>query len=155
MSDPAISDPATSDYDYDLFVIGAGSGGVRASRVAAGYGARVAVAEEFHRRDLRDRDACPRSVVYGSHSPRKQTRDMADRQRHELRLGALATTGSRTRPSTKLHSTPNPRSRGFSSARSSRANSVKMRAGAKSPQDDHDRTGACVSRVEGNEHCIT
>ena len=33
-------------YDYDLFVIGAGSGGVRASRMAAGYGARVAVAEE-------------------------------------------------------------------------------------------------------------
>jgi len=32
-------------YEYDLFVIGAGSGGVRASRVAAGFGARVAVAE--------------------------------------------------------------------------------------------------------------
>jgi glutathione reductase (NADPH) len=36
-----------ADYDYDLFVIGAGSGGVRASRIAAGHGARVAVAEEF------------------------------------------------------------------------------------------------------------
>jgi glutathione reductase (NADPH) len=33
-------------YDYDLFVIGAGSGGVRASRLAAMSGARVAVAEE-------------------------------------------------------------------------------------------------------------
>ncbi len=33
-------------YDFDLFTIGAGSGGVRASRVSAGYGARVAVAEE-------------------------------------------------------------------------------------------------------------
>jgi glutathione reductase (NADPH) len=33
-------------YDYDLFVIGAGSGGVRAARVAAMSGARVAVAEE-------------------------------------------------------------------------------------------------------------
>lgn len=32
-------------FDFDLFVIGAGSGGVRASRVAARYGARVAVAE--------------------------------------------------------------------------------------------------------------
>ncbi|MFZ6745392.1 glutathione-disulfide reductase [Undibacterium sp. JH2W] len=32
-------------YDYDLFTIGAGSGGVRASRFAAQYGARVAVAE--------------------------------------------------------------------------------------------------------------
>jgi glutathione reductase (NADPH) len=33
--------------DFDLFVIGAGSGGVRAARVSAAYGARVAVAEEF------------------------------------------------------------------------------------------------------------
>ncbi len=35
------------EYDYDLFVIGAGSGGVRASRIAANLGARVAVAEEY------------------------------------------------------------------------------------------------------------
>ncbi len=35
------------EYDYDLFTIGAGSGGVRASRIAASHGARVAVAEEF------------------------------------------------------------------------------------------------------------
>lgn len=35
-----------SQFDYDLFVIGAGSGGVRAARVSAGYGARVAIAEE-------------------------------------------------------------------------------------------------------------
>ena len=34
-------------YDYDLFTIGAGSGGVRATRLAASYGARAAVAEEF------------------------------------------------------------------------------------------------------------
>jgi glutathione reductase (NADPH) len=34
-------------FDYDLFVIGAGSGGVRAARISAGYGARVAVAEEY------------------------------------------------------------------------------------------------------------
>ncbi|MGA2411299.1 MAG: FAD-dependent oxidoreductase, partial [Candidatus Binataceae bacterium] len=34
------------NYDFDLFVIGAGSGGVRASRVAARLGARVAIAEE-------------------------------------------------------------------------------------------------------------
>ena len=35
-----------ADFEYDFFVIGAGSGGVRASRWAASYGARVAVAEE-------------------------------------------------------------------------------------------------------------
>ena len=34
-------------YDYDLFVIGAGSGGVRAARIAASHGAKVAVAEEY------------------------------------------------------------------------------------------------------------
>tara|TARA_B100002003_G_scaffold233796_1_gene247012 strand:- start:2045 stop:3406 length:1362 start_codon:yes stop_codon:yes gene_type:complete len=35
-----------SNYDYDLITIGAGSGGVRASRLAGGYGAKVAVCEE-------------------------------------------------------------------------------------------------------------
>jgi glutathione reductase (NADPH) len=35
------------EFDYDLFTIGAGSGGVRASRVAAGHGARVAIAESY------------------------------------------------------------------------------------------------------------
>src|SRR2546421_1915587 len=35
-----------AQYDFDLFTIGAGSGGVRASRIAAAYGAKVAVAEE-------------------------------------------------------------------------------------------------------------
>ncbi|MFT7289031.1 MAG: glutathione reductase (NADPH) [Halieaceae bacterium] len=35
-----------SDLDYDLFVIGAGSGGVRAARMSAGFGARVAIAED-------------------------------------------------------------------------------------------------------------
>jgi len=34
-------------YDYDLFTIGAGSGGVRASRMASQYGARAAIAEEY------------------------------------------------------------------------------------------------------------
>src|SRR6195256_4297881 len=36
-----------ADKEVDLFVIGAGSGGVRAARIAAGYGASVMVAEEF------------------------------------------------------------------------------------------------------------
>jgi glutathione reductase (NADPH) len=35
-----------TQYDYDLFVIGAGSGGVRAARMASGHGIRVAIAEE-------------------------------------------------------------------------------------------------------------
>ena len=58
-----------ADYDYDLFVIGAGSGGVRASRVAASHGARVAVAEE-HRigGTCVIRGCVPKKLlVYGSH----------------------------------------------------------------------------------------
>ena len=35
-----------ADYEYDLITLGAGSGGVRASRLAGGYGAKVAVCEE-------------------------------------------------------------------------------------------------------------
>ncbi|MGJ5134974.1 glutathione-disulfide reductase [Bradyrhizobium oligotrophicum] len=36
-----------AEFDVDLFVIGGGSGGVRAARIASGYGARVMVAEEY------------------------------------------------------------------------------------------------------------
>jgi len=36
----------TKSHDFDLFVIGAGSGGVRAARIAAGHGARVGICEE-------------------------------------------------------------------------------------------------------------
>jgi glutathione reductase (NADPH) len=36
-----------AEFDVDLFVIGGGSGGVRAARIAAGYGARVIIAEEY------------------------------------------------------------------------------------------------------------
>jgi len=57
------------DYDYDLFTIGAGSGGVRASRVASQHGARVAVAEE-HRvgGTCVIRGCVPKKMlVYGAH----------------------------------------------------------------------------------------
>ena len=56
-------------FDYDLFVIGAGSGGVRASRIAASHGAKVAVAEE-HRigGTCVIRGCVPKKLlVYGSH----------------------------------------------------------------------------------------
>lgn len=57
------------EYDYDLFTIGAGSGGVRASRVAAAHGARVAIAEE-HRvgGTCVIRGCVPKKMlVYGAH----------------------------------------------------------------------------------------
>ncbi|UUL82429.1 glutathione-disulfide reductase [Sphingomonas qomolangmaensis] len=57
------------DYDYDLFVIGAGSGGTRASRVAAAYGARVAVAEEYRVGGTCVIRGCvpKKLLVYGAH----------------------------------------------------------------------------------------
>ena len=57
------------DFDYDLFTIGAGSGGVRASRAASAYGAKVAVAEE-HRvgGTCVIRGCVPKKMlVYGAH----------------------------------------------------------------------------------------
>src|SRR6516162_9708254 len=36
-----------TEFDVDLFVIGGGSGGVRAARIAAGHGAKVMIAEEY------------------------------------------------------------------------------------------------------------
>jgi glutathione reductase (NADPH) len=55
--------------DFDLFVIGAGSGGVRAARVAAAYGARVAVAEEHKVGGTCVIRGCvpKKLLVYGSH----------------------------------------------------------------------------------------
>jgi len=58
-----------SEYDYDLFVIGAGSGGVRASRVSAAHGARVAVAEEYRIGGTCVIRGCvpKKLLVYGAH----------------------------------------------------------------------------------------
>lgn len=56
-------------YDYDLFVIGAGSGGTRASRVASAHGARVAVAEEYRVGGTCVIRGCvpKKLLVYGAH----------------------------------------------------------------------------------------
>jgi len=56
-------------WDYDLFVIGAGSGGVRASRMAARYGGRVAIAENRYLGGTCVNVGCvPKKLfVYGSH----------------------------------------------------------------------------------------
>ena len=57
------------NFDYDLFVVGAGSGGIRAAKVSAAYGARVAVAEE-HRigGTCIIRGCVPKKLlVYGAH----------------------------------------------------------------------------------------
>lgn len=58
-----------SQYQYDLFVIGAGSGGVRASRMAAQYGGRVAVAEDLYLGGTCVNVGCvpKKLLVYASH----------------------------------------------------------------------------------------
>jgi glutathione reductase (NADPH) len=66
-------------FDYDLFVIGAGSGGVRASRVAAAHGAKVAVAEEYRVGGTCVIRGCvpKKLLVYGAHF----AEDLADARR--------------------------------------------------------------------------
>ncbi|MBM4263664.1 MAG: glutathione-disulfide reductase [Deltaproteobacteria bacterium] len=58
-----------AQYDYDLFTIGAGSGGVRASRVSASFGAKVAVAEERYLGGTCVNVGCipKKLLVYASH----------------------------------------------------------------------------------------
>ncbi|WP_299192170.1 glutathione-disulfide reductase [uncultured Erythrobacter sp.] len=60
---------ADSEYDYDLFTIGIGSGGTRASRVAAAHGARVAAAEEYRVGGTCVIRGCvpKKMLVYGAH----------------------------------------------------------------------------------------
>lgn len=68
-----------SQRDYDLFVIGAGSGGVRAARVAAGHGAKVAIAEEYRIGGTCVIRGCvpKKLLVYGAHF----AEDLEDAQR--------------------------------------------------------------------------
>jgi glutathione reductase (NADPH) len=58
-----------AEFDYDLFVIGAGSGGVRAARVSAAFGAKVAIAEEHKVGGTCVIRGCvpKKLLVYGSH----------------------------------------------------------------------------------------
>jgi glutathione reductase (NADPH) len=59
----------TKSFDYDLFVIGAGSGGVRAARVSSAHGAKVAIAEEHKVGGTCVIRGCvpKKLLVYGSH----------------------------------------------------------------------------------------
>ena len=71
-----------AEFDVDLFVIGGGSGGVRAARIAAGHGARVMIAEEYRMGGTCVIRGCvpKKLLVYASHiQPR-------DRGRRRLRL---------------------------------------------------------------------
>jgi len=75
----------TKAYDYDLFVIGAGSGGVRAARVAAAHGARVAIAEEYRVGGTCVIRGCvpKKLLVYGAHF----AEDLQDARRFGWKVG--------------------------------------------------------------------
>ncbi len=66
-------------FDYDLFIIGAGSGGVRAARISASHGAKVAIAEEYRIGGTCVIRGCvpKKLLVYGAHF----AEDMADAKR--------------------------------------------------------------------------
>ena len=68
-----------AEFDYDLFVIGGGSGGVRAARVAAAHGARVGLAEEYRVGGTCVIRGCvpKKLLVYGAHF----ADDLADARR--------------------------------------------------------------------------
>jgi glutathione reductase (NADPH) len=68
-----------AEFDYDLFVIGGGSGGVRAARVSAAHGAKVALAEEHKVGGTCVIRGCvpKKLLVYGAHF----AEDLADARR--------------------------------------------------------------------------
>jgi len=75
-----------AEFDYDYFVIGAGSGGVRSARIAAGHGARVAIAEEYRVGGTCVIRGCvpKKMLVYGSHF----AEDLANARRFGWDVGA-------------------------------------------------------------------
>ncbi|MEO1167837.1 MAG: glutathione-disulfide reductase [Pseudomonadota bacterium] len=75
-----------ADFDYDLFVIGAGSGGVRAARVSAAHGAKVAIAEEHKVGGTCVIRGCvpKKLLVYGAHF----AEDLKDAQKFGWKLAS-------------------------------------------------------------------
>jgi len=83
------------NYDYDLFVIGAGSGGVRAARMSSIYGGRVAVAEDRYLGGTCVNVGCvPKKLfVYGSHF----SEDFEDAEAYGWNMGGASLDWSRLR----------------------------------------------------------
>ena len=74
-----------AEYDFDYFVIGGGSGGVRSARIAAGHGARVALAEEYRVGGTCVIRGCvpKKLLVYGAHF----AEDLVDAERFGWEIG--------------------------------------------------------------------
>lgn len=84
-----------AEHDFDLFVIGAGSGGVRAARIAASHGARVAVAEEYRVGGTCVIRGCvpKKMLVYGAHF----AEDLHEARRFGWDIGSAAFNWQRLR----------------------------------------------------------
>lgn len=155
------------DFDYDLFVIGAGSGGVRASRIAASHGARVAVAEEYRVGGTCVIRGCvpKKLLVYGSHfaeelqdaanygwTVEKMTFDWPTLRNAVLKdVDRLNTAYTNTLENNKVE-------RFLERAEVAGPNTVRLASGKEiSAKYILIATGAwpVMPEFEGNEHCIT
>src|SRR5438477_9197602 len=85
-----------AEFDVDLFVIGGGSGGVRAARIAANHGASVLVAEEYRMGGTCVIRGCvPKKLfVLGSHVHQ----EIEDAAGFGWRIGDVTSTGRRSSP---------------------------------------------------------
>lgn len=87
MIEQTVKESTVAEFDYDLFVIGAGSGGVRAGRMAASKGVRVAVAENRYLGGTCVNAGCvPKKLyVYASH----YAESFHEAQRYGLKASAV------------------------------------------------------------------
>ena len=126
-----------AEYDYDLFVVGAGSGGVRAARVASELGARVAIAEMDRMGGTCVNVGCiPKKLfVYGSHfaydlGTRRATDGRLNRRSIGPRCAPTRTARSRaSTASTRVCS----RAQGWSSSKVVRGCSTHTRSRSRGP----------------------
>jgi glutathione reductase (NADPH) len=156
-----------SDFDFDLFVIGAGSGGVRAARISAAHGARVAVAEEHKVGGTCVIRGCvpKKLLVYGAHFaedlddaamfgwdvPVKRFDWAVLRDNVLAEVSRLETAYGETLASNKVHVFPEratitgPNSLQLASGRTVTAGKILIAVGARPSLPD----------IEGVEHIIT
>ena len=89
-------------FDYDLFVIGGGSGGVRAARVASATGAKVALAEEYRMGGTCVIRGCvPKKLMVFASSYEEQMHDAAS-YGWDVKIGKFEWSGFRKKMHTEL-----------------------------------------------------
>jgi glutathione reductase (NADPH) len=158
--------PMTASYDYDLFVIGAGSGGVRAARVSSAHGARVAIAEEYKVGGTCVIRGCvpKKLLVYGAHF----AEDLQDAARFGWKIKGCSFDWPTLRDNVLAEverlegiytETSSPRGRDLCGAGdgdgAAPGHARRRREGDRSHHPDRHRRPAVVPNVPGAEHGIT